>query len=127
MQARTRGYVETMLGRRRPIPDIDSRNPSRRALAERLSINSVVQGSAADLIKIAMVDLSRRFAQGQGGLPAGAVRMLLQIHDELVFEVPEPLVPAAAALITQRMEQAMTLRVPLKADAHDASNWYEGK
>jgi len=127
MQARSRGYVETMLGRRRPIPDIDSRNPSRRALAERLSINSVVQGSAADLIKIAMVDLSRRFAQGQDGLPAGAVRMLLQIHDELVFEAPEPLVPAAAALITQRMEQAMTLRVPLKADAHDASNWYEGK
>lgn len=126
-QARSRGYVTTMLGRRRPIPDIDSRNPSRRSLAERLSINSVVQGSAADLIKVAMVDLYRRFRDGQQGIPAGAVKMLLQIHDELVFEAPDHLAEQARALVTERMEAAVALRVPLKADAHIAKNWFDGK
>jgi len=126
-QARTKGYVTTILGRRRPIPDISSGNPSHRALAERLSINSVVQGSAADLIKVAMVDLYRRFREGQPGIPAGSVRMLLQIHDELVFECPEELADNAKAIITARMEGAMSLRVPLKADAHVAKNWFDGK
>lgn len=126
-QARARGYVTTMLGRRRPIPDIESTNPSRRALAERLSINTVVQGSAADLIKVAMVDLHRRFRDGNPGIPAGTVKMLLQIHDELVFEAPQPLAPAAQALIVERMESAMSLSVPLKADASVARNWFDGK
>ncbi len=126
-QARTRGYVTTILGRRRPIPDITSSNPSRKALAERLSINSVVQGSAADLIKVAMVDLHRRFRDGQDAIPAGAVKMLLQIHDELVFEAPLPLADAAQRLIVARMEGAMQLRVPLRADAHAAPNWFDGK
>ncbi len=126
-QARSRGYVTTMLGRRRPIPDIDSRNPSRRSLAERLSINSVVQGSAADLIKVAMVDLHRRFRDGQAEIPAGAVKMLLQIHDELVFEAPEHLAQSAKSLVQERMEKAADLRVPLKADSHIAANWFDGK
>ncbi len=124
-QARSKGYVETMLKRRRPIPDVDSTNPSRRALAERLAINSVVQGSAADLIKLAMVDLHRRLASGEKLLRG--VLMLLQIHDELVFESPEDTAPAARDLIVARMEQAMDLHVPLKADAHIARNWHEGK
>src|SRR5690606_39683989 len=93
-QAESRRYVQTMLGRRRPIPDIYSRQPNRRALAERLAINSVVQGSAADLIKVAMVDLHARIRQaaegaGPAGEPLAGVRLLLQIHDELVFEAPE--------------------------------------
>jgi DNA polymerase-1 len=93
-QARTHGYVETMMKRRRPIPDIDSTNPSRKAFAERTAINSVVQGSAADLIKLAMVDLHARLSPHashlRGGKPAEVpgTLMLLQIHDELVFEVP---------------------------------------
>ncbi|GJQ29867.1 MAG: DNA polymerase I [Phycisphaerae bacterium] len=126
-QARSRGYVTTILGRRRPIPDIDSTNPSRRALAERLSINSVVQGSAADLIKVAMVDLHRRCRDGDAGLPAGRVKMLLQIHDELVIEAPADLAEATRSLVTSRMESAMNLLVPLKADASIAVNWYDGK
>jgi DNA polymerase I len=156
--ARSKGYVETILHRRRPIPDIDSNIPTRRALAERLSINSVVQGSAADLIKVAMVDIYHSLEQKRARkeasnhpsqllslitpessridsttLPHGHVsdfpglRMLLQIHDELVFECPEPLAEAAKKFIATRMEQAMTLSVPLKADAHIGRNWFEGK
>ena len=120
-QARSKGYVETMLGRRRPIPDANSTNPSRRALAERLAINSVVQGSAADLIKLAMVDLRRVF------LPEPGVLMLLQIHDELVFEAPRADAERVRGVVRQRMEGAMKLLVPLKAEAHIATNWFEGK
>jgi DNA polymerase-1 len=123
-QARRFGFVETMFKRRRPIPDIHSTNPSRRSFAERTAINSVVQGSAADLIKAAMVDLHGRITAGSA--PRG-LRMLLQIHDELVFESPATTAEAARTLITQRMEQAMTLSVPLKVDSSIADNWFEGK
>ncbi len=137
-QARRFGYVETMMKRRRPITDIESSNPSMRSLAERVAINSVVQGSAADLIKMAMVDLDERVAVEFGreldpGSKPGwsserpVVRMLLQIHDELVFECPEPLAERALKLIVERMESAMTLTVPLKADAHVGRTWFEGK
>lgn len=132
-QARTLGYVETMMKRRRPIPDIDSTNPSRKAFAERTAINSVVQGSAADLIKIAMVDLHARLSPHashlRGGRPAEVPEtlMLLQIHDELVFEVPREECERARSFIKQRMESAMTLSVPLVADASLSENWFEGK
>jgi DNA polymerase-1 len=129
--ARRHGYVQTMLGRRRPIPEIESNVPARRAFAERTAINSVVQGSAADLIKLAMVDLHARLSEHAGHHRAGrppevpGVRMLLQIHDELVFEAPTEQAEAARALIVERMERAMTLRVPLKADAGVARTWFE--
>jgi DNA polymerase-1 len=140
-QARRFGYVETILKRRRPITDVDSNQPARRAMAERLAINSVVQGSAADLIKVAMVDLHGRMSEGSPSAPAEGVaessrpgvarmsdvKMLLQIHDELVFEAPEPIATQARDLIVERMEKAMDLSVPLKADAYIARNWYEGK
>lgn len=142
-QARRYGYVDTMLKRRRPILDIDSSNPSRRALAERTAINSVVQGSAADLIKLAMVDIHARITAAReraaGTAPASAeseseapkflarVKMLLQIHDELVFEAPEEDADAARHYIVQRMEAAMALDVPLKADSGLGRNWFEGK
>jgi len=141
-QARRHGYVETMLKRRRPINDIDSNQPNRRSLAERMAINSVVQGSAADLIKLAMIDL-HRLIEGSTSSPAGEastrsggeggapelrdVLMLLQIHDELVFEAPETTAEPAAALIVDRMQRAMTLRVPLVVDFGLAGNWFEGK
>jgi DNA polymerase I len=126
-QARRHGYVTTILGRRRPIPDIESKNPSRRSLAERLAINSVVQGSAADLIKVAMVNLRRRFLAGEGEALPGAVKMLLQIHDELVFEAPDAMAEPAKRIVVHGMENAMQLLVPLRADAHIAKDWYDGK
>jgi DNA polymerase-1 len=132
-QAQRHGYVETMLKRRRQIPDITSNNPNRRALAERTAINSVVQGSAADLIKIAMVDLHRRLSPHASHLRAGKppeidrVRMLLQIHDELVFECPKDRAEQVRDLVVDRMQQAMTLDVPLIADAAISENWHEAK
>jgi len=125
--ARTNGYVETMLGRRRPITEIDARNPQRKALAERMAINSVVQGSAADLIKLAMIDLHQRTVYADESSPLHGSKMLLQIHDELVFETPDKLVEGAQARIVERMEAAMDLKVPLKVDANASTNWYDGK
>lgn len=127
-QARDHGFVVTMLGRRRPIPDIDSTNPSRRALAERLAINSVVQGSAADLIKVAMVNIESRLRDARhAAQPLGGVRMILQVHDELVLEAPLAQADGTRALVVHEMEHAMQLRVPLRADAHVGRDWYEGK
>ena len=142
VQAQEQGYVETMLKRRRPVHEIDARNPARRALAERIAINSVVQGSAADLIKLAMIDLHRRIGSaslsppgrgpGRGAsqtheLLPQSVRMLLQIHDELVFESPKDVADEAMKLIVTRMESAMELDVPLVVDAAASGNWFEGK
>lgn len=130
-QARRFGYVSTILGRRRPIEGIEDANPSRRALAERTAINSVVQGSAADLIKIAMVDLHRRLSPHAGHWRSGAapevagVRMLLQIHDELVFEASEAAAPRARDLIEDRMQRAMTVDVPLVVDSAVSKDWFE--
>ncbi|MFI4893404.1 MAG: DNA polymerase I [Phycisphaerales bacterium JB058] len=178
-EAQEQGYVETMLKRRRPVHEIDARNPARRALAERIAINSVVQGSAADLIKLAMIDLHRRIGptslsppgrgpgrgdsvlapsplggegRGEGATGSKAsphpsasrppspqmgegaevplpknVRMLLQIHDELVFESPKDVADEAMKLIMTRMESAMELDVPLVVDAAASGNWFEGK
>ncbi|MBL8874462.1 MAG: DNA polymerase I [Phycisphaerae bacterium] len=123
-QAKRYGYVETIMHRRRPILDIESNIPARRAFAERIAINSVVQGSAADLIKLAMVNIQRVIDDGKA--PSG-LKMLLQIHDELVFEVPEAAAEKARALVVEKMEHAMTLSVPLGVDAHTGRNWFEGK
>jgi DNA polymerase-1 len=119
-QAKARGHVETILGRRRPVPQVHSRNPAERALGERMAINSVVQGSAADLIKVAMVRIHRDI----GDLCPGS-RMLLQIHDELLFEVPVEQVPATQAWVVGVMEGAMQLDVPLRVGAASGPNWLE--
>lgn len=121
-QAKTKGYVETILGRRRLIPQIEARNPNERQLGERMAINTVVQGSAADLIKLAMLDLHRALPEAAPG-----TRMLLQIHDELVFEVPEGEIAAVTALVTERMEGAMELAVPLVVDAAHGPDWFAAK
>lgn len=132
-QARRFGYVETILGRRRPIADIDSRNPAHKSFAERIAINSVVQGSAADLIKLAMIDLHARLSEHAPHWRANkspeipGVKMLLQIHDELVFEAPDDVAERTKQLIVARMEAAMSLRVPLKAEAACSKTWFEGK
>ena len=121
-QAKRQGYVETIFGRRRRVPDIESGNQQTRGLAERLAINSVVQGSAADLIKQALVNIARRIdAEGRPS------RMLLQIHDELVFEVPEQAVQTEREMIVHEMTSAIALSVPLKVDVGMGPNWMEAK
>ncbi|BAM02884.1 DNA polymerase I [Phycisphaera mikurensis] len=121
-QARDSGFVTTILGRRRVIDGIDSRNPNQRSLAERLAINSVVQGSAADLIKTAMVDLDRRIRSED--LP---LRVLLQVHDELVAEAPAGRADELAGVMREVMSSAMTLRCPLEVEASVGADWLEAK
>ncbi|MFW5681916.1 MAG: DNA polymerase, partial [Phycisphaeraceae bacterium] len=120
--AHEHGHVTTVLGRRRAIPQIEAKNPQQRALGERLAINTVVQGSAADLIKLAMVNLHRRLRK-QGS----AARMLLQIHDELVLEAPRDVADEAADALKREMESAMTLKVPLEVELGTGASWYETK
>jgi len=120
--AKRDGYVRTILGRHRPIPNIESRNRTVRAQAERLAVNTVAQGSAADLIKMAMIQLHRRIREEQ--LP---LRMLLQVHDELVCEAPRKQAAHLSELIADVMSHAMELRVPLKVDVHTGENWLEAK
>ncbi|HYO11266.1 MAG TPA: DNA polymerase I [Tepidisphaeraceae bacterium] len=122
MEAQSQGYVETMLGRRRPIPEISSNILSMRNMAERMAINSVVQGSAADLIKLAMRNVYNRLTRENR--PS---RMLLQVHDELVFETPADSAEADAAIIRQEMTEAMKLDVPLKVEVGWGKNWQEVK
>lgn len=123
-QARENGYVETIFGRRIHYPEIRSANPSVRAFNERASINAPIQGSAADIIRRAMVRMEP--ALDKAGLSA---RMLLQVHDELIFEAPESEVAATIPVIRQVMEHAampaISLAVPLQVDARSADNWDE--
>lgn len=120
--ARRDGYVRTILGRRRPIEQLDSRNANARAQAERFAVNTVIQGSAADLIKTAMIRLDERVRTDE--LP---LRMLLQVHDELVCEGPREQVEMLADVIREAMGGAMELRVPLKVDVGWGDNWLEAK
>jgi len=121
-KAKQDGYVETILGRRRAIPGIHERNGQQRALAERLAINSVVQGSAADLIKLAMVNLQQRI--DRESLPA---KLLLQIHDELVIETPVTQADAMAKVLVEEMRNAMALKVPLEVEAGIGEDWFGAK
>ena len=119
-EARIHGFVRTPFGRKLWIPDIATRDPVRRAGAERAAINAPFQGGAAEIIKRAMVRLPR--ALHDAGLKA---RMLLQVHDELVFEVPEAEVEATSAIVRQIMESVATLRVPLSVDIGQGHSWAE--
>ncbi len=112
------GIVRTMFGRLRPIPDIESRNPNQRGFAERTAINTPLQGTAADLIKLAMIELDREIVAR--GLKT---RMILQVHDELLFEVPDNEVQEVGELVRAKMEGVVSLRVPLVADLGFGSNW----
>ena len=116
--ARQSGYTETILGRRRAIPELSSRNHNIRQQGERLAINSPIQGSAADLIKKAMIDVAR--ALEEKGLAAA---MLLQVHDELVFEVPAGELEGVKGLVLERMEHVAALTVPLKVELGWGGNW----
>jgi len=117
-EGRERGYVSTLLGRRRYLPELRSGNPNLRSFGERMATNAPIQGTAADLIKIAMVRMSRQLAAR--GLRS---RMLLQVHDELLFEAPEDEVPTLEALAVEVMESALELSVPLKVDVKAGEDW----
>lgn len=119
-RARQRGYAETILGRRRPLPNLHSVHPRDRAAAERMAINTPVQGSAADLIKMAMIRLSALLAKRHP-----RTRLLLQVHDELILEVPHGEVTAVAELVRAEMSGVRELRVPLLVDTGVGRNWYE--
>src|SRR5437660_1274465 len=121
-EARAKGYVETLFGRRRYVPELKDRNYNIRAFGERTATNSPLQGSAADLIKIAMVRIAA--ALKQGGL---ASRMILQVHDELVFEVPAGEASIATELVKRHMERAAELRVPLVVTIGVGTNWVDAK
>ena len=121
-QAKEHGYVETLLGRRRYIPEIRSRNPGVRGFGERLATNSPIQGTAADLIKIAMIRLHERLGASDTG-----ARMLLQVHDELLLEVPEENVDPTLTMVREEMESAIRLDVPLKVDVGTGRSWYDSK
>jgi DNA polymerase-1 len=118
--ARERGFVQTLLGRRRYLPDLASRNRTLRQAAERMAVNTVIQGTAADLIKKAMVDLVPAIDEADLG-----AEMILQVHDELVFEIPPAGVDALTALVVDRMEGVWPLRVRLRVDVGVGANWRE--
>jgi DNA polymerase I len=121
-EARNRGFVETLFGRRRYIPELRDRNFNIRAFGERTATNSPLQGSAADLIKIAMIRIQAAFDKtGMGA------KMVLQVHDELVFEVPESERSDAAALVKREMEGVADLRVPLVVTVGAGKNWVDAK
>jgi DNA polymerase-1 len=118
--ARREGYVQTLTGRRRYLPDINSRNQNIRGNAERQAINMPIQGTAADMIKIAMIRLDASIHEKKL-----ASRMLLQVHDELVFEVPHGEEKTMTAIVTEGMQNAMSLSVPIRVDVGTGKNWLE--
>jgi len=121
-QARKHGWVSTILGRRRNLPQINSANRQQRENSERMALNTPIQGSAADLIKVAMLAVDKKLAED---FPQA--RMILQVHDELVFEVPASQAEDLGRAVSELMEQAMELKVPIKVDFGIGANWLECK
>ena len=122
IKARETGYTQTLYGRKRYIPELTSSNFNIRQGAERIALNTPIQGTAADLIKLAMI---RVFDALKNHYPAAT--LLLQVHDELIVECPEEIAPEVAELISKEMEQVAALQVPLVAEAKWGSSWYDAK
>ncbi len=120
MEAGEKGYVETIMGRKRYLPDINSRNSLVRGNAERNAINAPIQGSAADIIKLAMIEINRQFEKKNL-----QTSMVLQVHDELVFDVYKPEMETVKEVVTGAMQSVVTLSVPLTVDWGTGSNWLE--
>lgn len=120
--AKAQGYVETLLHRRRYIPDITSRNFNLRSFAERTAMNTPIQGSAADIMKLAMVKFSEKIKETKYH-----AKLLLQVHDELIFEIPKSEVEDFSKFVEEIMEQALVLDVPLKVDSNYGATWYDAK
>jgi DNA polymerase-1 len=120
VEARQKGYVTTLLHRRRYLPDIHSPTAAIRQASERMAINTPLQGTAADIIKVAMIHIQNRIEE-----LSLSTKMMMQVHDELVFEVPEGELQKALSLIQNEMENVMELSVPLKVSIHSGKNWAE--
>lgn len=120
--AKSKGYVETMFGRRRYLPELASSNHNLRAFGERVARNMPIQGTAADIIKIAMIRVEKRLEKEKM-----QARLILQVHDELIVEAPAGEALRAASLLTEEMQNAVSLAVPLTADAKIGDTWYEAK
>jgi DNA polymerase-1 len=120
--AKQRGYAETIIGRRRYLPALKSSNFNLRSFGERVAMNMPVQGTAADIIKLAMIRVARRLRA-----ETPEARLLLQVHDELIAECPEEQGELVASILTQEMEGAVRLPVPLTAEAHRGYSWYDAK
>ena len=121
-EARRTGVVKTMFGRRRLVPELNSRNGQIRMAAERATINMPIQGTAADILKRAMIDIHTALAA-----PGTRTRMILTVHDELVFEAPKEQADEASAMVKELMQNAVTLAVPLDVDVGSADNWRDAK
>jgi DNA polymerase-1 len=117
-QAKAQGFVETLLGRKRQIPELRAANPALRGAGERMAINMPIQGTAADIQKIAMIRVAERLAS-----TGSHARLLLSVHDELLFEVPRDEVEPLAALVRETMEGALPLSVPLIVDVKVGDDW----
>ncbi len=120
--AKEQGYAVTLFGRRRPVPELSSSNFVQRSFGERVAMNSPIQGTAADIIKIAMIGVNRRLKEE--GLSS---RLVLQVHDELLIEAEKTEVEKVKGILCEEMEHAATLDVPLEIDMHTGDNWYEAK
>jgi len=121
-KARETGFVETLFHRRRDLPELTSSNRNLRAFGERVALNMPIQGTAADIMKLAMIAVWRRL---KDDLPQA--RLVLQVHDELIVECPEADAPEVARILAEEMERVVTLSVPLTAEAHWGKNWLEAK
>lgn len=120
--AKEMGYVVTLFGRRRPVPELASSNFMQRSFGERVAMNAPIQGTAADIIKIAMIGVHRRLKKRQM-----KSRLVLQVHDELLIEAYKPELEEIKKILREEMEQAVSLDVPLEVDMHTGENWYEAK
>ena len=120
--AKQNGYVTTLYGRRRPIPELKSSNFMQRSFGERVAMNSPIQGTAADIMKLAMIEVSRRIKE-----EGYKSRVLLQVHDELVVEAVSEEKENLKTLLKETMESVVELKVPLIADVHEGKNWAEAK
>ncbi len=118
--AREKGYAETLLGRRRYVPAINARNRNERSAAERIAVNMPIQGTQADMIKIAMVRIHEKLIA-----KSMQSKMILQVHDELVFSVPEEEIDVLMPLVTEEMIKALPLNVPIEVDINVAENWLD--
>jgi DNA polymerase-1 len=119
-EAKERGYVATLFGRKRQVPELKSHNNNTRQQGERFAVNSPIQGTAADIIKIAMIAIWKRFRK-----EAVRANMILQVHDELLFELPEHELEKVRVIVREEMEGAAKLSVPLKVEAGHGRNWAE--
>ena len=120
--AKDKGYVETLYGRRRPIPELSSSNFMTRSFGERVAMNSPIQGTAADIMKIAMINVHKALLDEK--LDA---KIIVQVHDELLLEVNKKDLEAARKVLYEQMKNAAKLNVSLEVDVHDGSDWYEAK